>query len=182
MRKKIGLIFTLLTFSSQSFAYPIVADSESIRMGDILTLYPDHHDANKVYFFPNSSMIAKDSSSMPQFGLTTWGLLSTPFDPEKAGAWMTFTARLSNDPLQQKALDNYLKDNPGKRIAVIPVKVSTLGIRTNKSDRSPFSKLIDEMSISDLGGSAADEVGFMGTLTGIGAKVFKSAVKKPNFL
>ena len=170
-----------LTLSSQSFAYPIVSDSEAIRYGDVLTLYLDHREANKVYFAPNSSMLAKDNSDMPMFGLTTWGLNEVPFRPENAGAWVTFTARLTSDPLQAAALARYLEDNPNKRVAIIPVKESTLGLESNKPG-APFSKLFDEMSISRIGGHLEDEIGFMSTLTGIGAKVFKEAVKKPDSL
>lgn len=176
-KKILGLVSVL--FSANLMAYPIVADSEAIRYGEILTLYPDHKDPNKVYFFPNSSMIARDSSNMPMFGLTTWGLNQVPFDPEQAGAWMTMTARLTSDPLQQKALESFLKDHPQKRLAVIPVKESTLGINSSK-EGSPFGALIDEYSLSPYSGHAEDEIGFMGTLTGIGAKVFKEAVKKPD--
>jgi hypothetical protein len=180
MKKKIVLGLCLLNLSQQAFSYPLVAESESIRMGDILTLYPDHRDPNKVYFFPNSSMIAKDSANMPMFSLTTWGLNDVPFNPEVAGAWMTFTSRLNSDPLQQKALNSYLADNPSKRIAVIPVKESTLGLTSTEQNATSFSKLFDEMSFSRLGGHAEDEIGFMATLTGIGARVFKQAILKPD--
>ncbi len=169
------------TWLTSAFAYPIVADSESIRMGDILTLYPDHQDPSKVYFFPNSSVIATDQSNMPMFGLTTWGLDQVPFKAEDAGAWMTFTARLTSDPLQKRALESYLKDNPSKRLAVIPVKESTVGLSSSTNSKQVFSKLIEEMSLSPYAGHAEDEVGFSGTLTGLGAKVFREAVKKPDF-
>ena len=175
---KLLSVLSVLLFAGHSFSYPIVADSEKIQFGEILTLYPDHRDPNKVYFFPNSSILAKDTSGLPMFGLTTWGL--DDGDLQEAGAWMTFTARLASDPLQQIALERYLKDNPGKSLAVIPVKQSTLGLETNNEGSSPFGTLFSEMSISDLAGHAEDEIGFMSTLTGVGAKVFKEAVKKPD--
>jgi len=180
MTKLVMTSIVTLLVADNSFAYPIVSDSESIRQGDILTLYPDHRDPNKVYFFPNSSMLAVDNSELPMFGLTTWGLNEIPFKSENAGAYMTFTARLTSDPLQQKAIDSYLADNPTKRIAVIPVKESTVGLTTNASNSNPFGKLIEEMSLSEHGGHGEDEIGFMATLTGIGARVFREAVKKPD--
>lgn len=174
------VFFITLLFTTTIWAYPIVSESEKIKVGDILTLYPDHKDTNKVYFFPNSSMIARDSSNLPMFSLTTWGLLEIPYRPDQAGAWLTFTARLTSDPLQKKALESYLKDFPTKRLAVIPVKDTVVGIKSSEGKVAPFEKLIEQMSLSDFAGHAEDEIGFMGTLTGIGAKVFKEAVKKPD--
>jgi hypothetical protein len=176
----------LMLLSSWAHAVPIVAESAAVNMASALTLYPDHKDANKFYFMPNSSHFARDARGLPLFGFTYWGLDKENAEFEtnflsNGGAYMVFTAKLTPDLDQRNAIERFLKENPQSKIAVLPVMESTIGLTSTNADSAPLGILFQEMNFSRAG-RAEDEIGFNGILTKVGAKVFKSALQNPMLL
>lgn len=178
----LGALFALglTTLATPAHALPLLAETAGLKVSDILTVYPDSEDPNLVYFIPNSSKMARDSAGLPQFGLTYWGLGSgQPLD--QAGAYLTFSLRLDSDESQRKALDSLIAE--GKRVAVLPVQESTVGITSTKKDAAtPLGRLFEEFNFAQRGGLYGDEVGVNAVLTGVGAKVFKAAIDNPQLL
>ena len=174
----IALGLSLLNVN-QAQALPLLAENAGIMVDDIITAYPDDKDPNLVYFMPNSSVMARDAENLPQFGLTYWGLSNGgPID--QAGGYMTFTARLYPDASQKRALDGLRAQ--GKRVAVIPVQASTMGITSTKPGSTPLSNLFSEFNFAAKAGVMEQEVGVNAALTGIGAKVFKAAIDTPQLI
>jgi hypothetical protein len=188
-----ALLSTPALVSTTAFALPLLSENAAQNQGSALTLYPDSESSNLYYFFPNSSEFAIDqSSSLPAFGLTYWGLEP---DAADAGAYMTFTMRLDSDKEQAKALDDAMR--AGKQIAVLPVMASTIGLTAIRNTQSatpgtpvqtgpgatfPLGRLFDEFDFAEHAGRAEDEVGVNSVLTKIGAKVFKSAIDNPQLV
>lgn len=84
------------------------------------------------------------------------------------------TTRLDSDELQKNAIENFLEDNPKAKLAVIPVKSSTIGLSTSKTGFAPLARLFEEFNFAKHGGRAEDEIGINAILTGTGAKVFRT--------
>jgi len=119
-----------------------------------------------------------ERTGLPQIGFTHWGL-SNGGPIADAGAWLTFTMRLRSDKAQRAGLDSLLAE--GKRIAVLPVQASTVGITSTK-EGTPASRLFEEFHFAQKAGRAEDEVGVNAVMTGIGAKVFKAAIDNPQLM
>lgn len=161
--------------NSTAFALPLLAESAGIYVNDVVTAYPDHEDPSLVYVMPNSSMMAKDAAGLPQFGFTYWGL-SNGGNIADAGAYLSFTARLTPDESMKRALEGLRQQ--GKRIALLPVQSSLVGL-TSTRNGSPLGDLFKEFNFSRVGGRAEDEIGVNAVLNGVGAKVFKAAIDTP---
>lgn len=174
----IGVLAALISLQPKAQALPLLAENAGIRLSETLTLYPDSDDKNVYYFVPNSSVMARDSSQLPQFGFTYWGL-STGAPLKDAGAYLTFSMRLKSDEAQRRALDSVIAE--GKRVAVVPVQASTIGLQTNSGER-PLGKLFEEFNFAQHAGRAEDEVGVNAVMTGVGAKVFLSAIDNPQLI
>jgi hypothetical protein len=163
-----------------SSALPLLAENAAVNTYEALTLYPDHEDANKFYFMPNSSTFVRDASTgLPAFGLTYWGL-SNGGSLADAGAYMVFALRLHSNPTQKAALEKAMAE--GKGIAVLPVQSSLIGLNSTQSAQPPLSRLFEEFNFSKKGGRAEDEIGVNSIMTGLGAKVFRSAIDNPMLL
>lgn len=176
---KVLILLSLLTFgTSKAFALPLLAESAALNVSSNLTLYPDHEDKNKFYFFPNSSRISSNDQGLPMFSFTHWGLKSGPL--KDAGAYMVFTNRLDSDRSQKEAIEAFLDANPAAGVAVLPVQSSMVGIQS-ESETTPLSRLFSELNFARVGGRAEDEIGVTSILTGLGAKVLLKAVETPNF-
>jgi hypothetical protein len=161
-------------------ALPLLAENAGIRVTEILTLYPDSSDPNVFYFMPDSSGVVFDEATkLPQIGFTHWGLTNGG-DLKDAGAWLTFTMRLKSGPAQRAALQSLIDE--GKRIAVLPVQESIVGLTSTKTGETPAARLFEEFHFSQKAGLAETEVGVNAVMTGVGAKVFKAAIDNPQLM
>jgi hypothetical protein len=177
----LGLGVAIALGSAQSaLALPLLAENAGIKVNEALTLYPDSDNPNVFYFMPSSSGVVFDEKTkLPQIGFTYWGLSNGgPLD--QAGAWLTFSLRLQSDPVQKTALQSLLDE--GKRIAVLPVQASTIGLTSTKTGETPASRLFDEFHFSQKAGVAESEIGVNAVMTGVGAKVFKAALDNPQLM
>lgn len=122
MKSKI-LSFALLTvFGFQAQAVPLFGETAGTIKQGVLTLYKDHDNPKKVYFFPNSTKFSVDNSNVPLFNFVYWGLGSNSAEPNTAGAYMTMSTHLASDPDQAAALTRFMAENPQIEVAVLPVK------------------------------------------------------------
>jgi hypothetical protein len=175
--KKIILLLSIVLFKVAAGALPLLAENAATRVSEVLTLYPDHEDKNKFYFFPNSSMMVRSSENIPSFSLTYYGLENST--PDDGGAYMVFSTRLKSDSLQKKALEEFLAQNPNARIGVLPVQASTIGLTSTTPGVLPLATLFKEFNFSQKAGRAEDEIGVSAVLTEVGARVFRKAVLGP---
>lgn len=163
------LIFGLA--SRTTWAVPLLGETAgSIKVSGQVTLYRDHENPNKVYYFPNSTRFSQDHKGVPLFNFVYWNLE----DPKAGGAYMTMTTRLAPDEEQKKDLENFIAMNPQIEVAVLPVLSSTIGLQTTALGQSPLQGLFGEFNFAKHGGRAEDEIGVNAVLTAVGAKAFKA--------
>ncbi|MEK2646774.1 hypothetical protein [Bdellovibrio sp. BCCA] len=176
MKNKALLLGFLLTslLSKPVLAVPLFGETAGTIKNGILTLYRDHANLNKVYFFPNSTRFSADNSGVPLFNFVYWGLEN----PASGGAYMTMTTHLASDTDQKAALDTYMKEHPEVEVAVLPIKSSTIGLQTTAAGAQPLSDLFKEFNFAQHGGRAEDEIGVNSVLTSVGAKAFKALLTK----
>lgn len=154
-------------------AVPLLGETAgSIRDG-VLTLYRDHEKANRVYFFPNSSAISVTTGGIPHFHLAYWDKALDGI----GGGYLTATLKPSSDAQQRKALDNFMKANPGIEVAVMPVMKSVIGISSTVPGDKPLAALFTEFNFAKAGGRAEDEIGINGLMTFVGSRVMSSMLK-----
>jgi hypothetical protein len=181
MRKFSTFLFLTLLAGPCAQAVPLFGETAGTIKDGILTLYRDSNDANKVYFFPNSTKFSVDKSNSPLFNFVYWGLGRSDGQPsqanEPAGAYMSLTTHLASDASQQDALDNFVKQHPEKEVAVLPIKSSIIGLTTTNG-QPPLSLLFSEFDFAKVGGRAEDEIGVNAVLTPVGARAFKALLKK----
>lgn len=161
---------------TSAHALPLLSQNAAQNVSSALTLYPDHENPNLFYFMPNSSAFAKDEKTgLPVFGLTYWGL-SNGGPLADAGAYMVFSLRLQSDSDQKAALQAAIAS--GKKIAVLPVMKSIVGLSTTKPGGAPpLGRLFDEFNFSRAAGTAEAEVAVNSVMTGVGAKVMRSMIE-----
>jgi hypothetical protein len=165
-------------------AIPLLGETAGTIKEGMLTLYKDHENPNKVYFFPNSTKFSVDQNKVPLFSFVYWGL-TPPINPQEAGAYLTMSTHLASDSSQESALKNFMDKNPDFEIAVLPIKSSVVGLTTTAGStpdgtKSPLSALFSEFNFSKVGGRAEDEIGINAVLTFAGAKAFKALLSKSN--
>ena len=178
MKALITLLILIMGVQNQANALPLLAENEAINDWGNLTLYPDHEDPKKFYYFPNSSRLVRDENDVPLFNFTYWGLGNGPLN--QAGAYMVFVSKLKSDSEQVTSIKKFLKTKKGG-VAVLPVMQSMITLRSTKKGRPPLQKIFDEINFPPYGGRAEDEAGISAVLTGVGAKVFRATLlKKPN--
>lgn len=177
MLKLATLIFAFFLVT-KVHAIPLFGESAGTIKEGILTLYKDHQDPRKVYFFPNSTKFSVDNSKIPLFNFVYWGIDKPATSPEEVGAYMTMSTHLSSDSDQQLALDNYIKNHPEMEIAVLPIKSSMIGLQTTNTNELPLKALFKEFNFAKVGGRAEDEIGVNAVLTPIGARAFKALLSK----
>lgn len=175
-KKIISLAIFLNLIGIRTWAVPLFGESEGTIKEGILTLYKDHADPKKVYFFPNSTKFSKDNSGVPLFNFVFWGI-SNPTPETPPGAYLTMATHLASDPDQQKALDNYIAAHPDMQVAVLPIKSSTVGLKSTSPGDLPLKALFSEFNFSKVGGRAEDEIGINAVLTPVGARAFKGLLK-----
>lgn len=168
-------IFTIVV-SSMALAVPLFGESAGTIKEGILTLYRDHQDPKKVYFFPNSTRFSTDQQKIPLFNFVYWGI-DKPQGDVVPGAYLTMSTHLASDESQQRALDNFMQNHPEMEIAVLPIKSSMVGLQTTIADEAPLKTLFTEFNFAKVGGRAEDEIGVNAVLTPVGARAFKALLK-----
>lgn len=154
----------LLLFLQEASALPLLAENAASRVSELLTVYPDHQDPNKFYYFPNAAVLSRDSDGKPMFTLVTFGLKDP--DPNQGGGVLSAVFNLKSSAEQQKAKNEFLAERPQGGLAVLPVKASTL-----EAAKLSFMKNIQ---LPKHGGRAEDEMGIMAELTQAGARVVRA--------
>jgi hypothetical protein len=175
MKAKITLLAIAIGISIMSpslNALPLLSETAGLIQYGNVTLYRDHQDSNKVYFFPNSTKFSRDQNGIPLFNFTYWGLGGN--NPAEQGAYFTMTSRPDSDKDQREGIEKFMADNPNMKVAVLPIKSSTIGLQTTRKDSPPLAKLFEEFNFAKAGGRAEDEIGINAVMTGIGAKAFKA--------
>lgn len=167
MKEKIITSILIGMLSMPAMALPILTESED-GSGLIATIYPDHENSRKFYFFPNSGEIEKNDSGIPRFGMAQWN----PKDENSAAGYFSgiFHLKISHD--LKEAVQNKKKE--GKEIAVIPVQKSYIHFMKNNENEPIMSDFFKEVSIPPFAGRAEDSVGISATLTEEGAYAFAS--------
>jgi hypothetical protein len=100
-------------------ALPILTESsDGSRL--LATIYQDHENQNKHYFFPNSGSLEKDETGQPRFGMSYW----TPEKETDSAGYFSGIFRLGVTNELRLSVDNYVK--AGKQVAVMPVQESHL--------------------------------------------------------
>lgn len=184
MTKKIlGFLFFQI-FSLSSMAIPLLGETAGTIKEGMLTLYKDHENPKKVYFFPNSTKFSVDQNKVPLFSFVYWGL-TPPINPLEAGAYLTMSTHLASDSSQESALKTFMDKNPDFEVAVLPIKSSVVGLTTTAGSapngtKSPLSGLFTEFNFAKAGGRAEDEIGINAVLTFAGAKAFKALLSRSN--
>lgn len=176
MNKLMLAAMAAMTFSGSAQALPLFGETAGTIRNGIITLYKDHAQSNKVYFFPNSTRFSVDNKKVPLFNFVYWGL-NDPNATEK-GAYMTMTSHLDMDKDQKRALDTYMAENPNVEVAVLPIKSSIIGLQTTAPNAQPLSAIFSEFNFAKVGGRAEDEIGVNAVLTPVGAKAFKALLEK----
>lgn len=164
------------TISQGAQAVPLFGESAGTIKNGVLTLYKDHHDPKKVYFFPNSTKFSVDNRGVPMFNFVYWGL-NNPNATDK-GAFLTMSTHLASDKEQQAALNSYLQQHPEMEVAVLPIKSSVIGLTSTDKNSTPLSALFTEYNFAKAGGRAEDEIGVNAVLTASGARAFKAVLGK----
>jgi hypothetical protein len=184
MNKSVILIFVLWGLASvKAFSVPLFGETAGTIKQGVLTLYKDHENPKKVYFFPNSTRFSVDQDNVPLFNFVYWGLGVAGTANDEKGGYMTLSTHLASDKDQAAALEVYMKDHPEMEIAVLPIKSSIIGISTTAATVSstggplpsaPLRGLFTEFNFAKVGGRAEDEIGVNAVLTATGARAFKA--------
>lgn len=161
---KLSGVLAVSLLSLNTMALPILSESED-GTGLLATIYPDHEDKNKVYFFPNSGGLDKDEKGQPRFGMSYW----SPTSPDSTGGFFSGIFKLSVSRDLNQSVQNHLK--AGKKVAVMPVQVSKLYFMQNQSGGRVLTDLFKEVSLPPFGGRGEDSIGISGSLTPQGSKM-----------
>lgn len=164
MWRKLSGVLAVSLISMNVMALPILSESED-GTGLLATIYPDHQDRNKVYFFPNTGSLEKDDKGQPRFGMSYW----TPATPEVTAGYFSGIFHLSVSRDLQQSVQNNIK--AGKKVAVMPVQESQIYFMQNKDGGRVLTDLFKEVSVAPFGGRAEDSIGISGSLTYAGSKM-----------
>ena len=162
MMSKISAGLVLGFISLNTMALPVLTESED-GTGLLATIYPDHENPNKVYFFPNTGGLEKDSAGVPRFGMAYW----SPKEGNTTGGYFSgiFHLGVSGD-LSTAILAS---KNAGKQVAVMPVQESHIYFMEDREGRRLLTDLYKEISIPKFSGRAEDSIGISASLTESGA-------------
>jgi hypothetical protein len=158
----------------KAHAMPMFGETAGTIQQGAITLYRDHANPNKVYFFPNSTKFAKDSQGIPLFNFVYWNVENEA----KGGAYFAMTTRLASDADQTAGLALFMQQNPNVEVAVLPVKSSSVGLQTTAAGGAPLANLFKEFNFANVAGRAEDEIGVNAEMTAVGAKAFKALLTK----
>lgn len=177
--KNILLLITGVLLTFKVYAVPLLGETAGTIECGLVTLYKDHADPNKVYFFPNSTEFSKGNDDIPLFNFVYWGLDNV--GAQDQGAYMTLTTHLASDATKAKNLKDCIKSNPNLKISVLPIKSSTIGLqKTTYDGSSPLSALFTEFNFAKAGGRPEDEIGVNAVLNAVGARAFRAMLLKGN--
>lgn len=174
MKKALTILLLMEVLLVRASAVPLFGETAGTIKHGVLTLYKDHQNPNKVYFFPNSTEFLKSTRGFPLFNFVYWGLNKGSGSGQVVGAYMTMSSRLSMDKDQKLALQNYIASNPHMEVAVLPIKSSVIGLSTTAQGGPPLKNLFTEFNFSKVGGRAEDEIGINAVLTETGARAFRA--------
>jgi hypothetical protein len=167
MWKKLTGGFAISLFSLNALALPVLTESVD-GSGLLATIYPDHENPNKVYFFPNTGALEKGTNGQPRFGMSYW----TPKDDNSSAGYFSGIFRLAVSGDLRTAVDNHLK--AGKQAAVIPVQESHLYFMEDREGSRLLTDLYKEISMPPFSGRAEDSIGISASLTKSGAMMLSS--------
>lgn len=169
MWRRLSGILAVSMLSLNAMALPILSESED-GTGLLATIYPDHEDKNKVYFFPNTGNLEKDSKGQPRFGMSYW----TPAEAgqNSVAGYFSGIFRLNVSGDLNEAIQNHLKS--GKKVSVMPIQESQIYFMEDREGNRLMTELFKEVSFPPKGGRAEDSIGVSATLTSSGAKMLTS--------
>ena len=168
MNNKLSSIALALALTSlNAVALPILTESED-GTGLLATIYPDHENTNKVYFFPNSGGLEKTDAGVPRFGMSYW----TPEAGDTTAGYFSGIFHLGVSGDLKAAVDNLKK--AGKQVAVIPVQESHLYFMQDREGGRLMTDLYKEISMAPFSGRAEDSIGISASLTKSGALMLSS--------
>jgi hypothetical protein len=167
--KKLSVL-ALLLLSLNSMALPILTESVN-GQGLLATIYPDHEDANKVYFLPNRGSLQVDSRGVPEFGMSYWGISKESPD---AGGYFVGIFNLSMGGDLKKAVETHLAQ--GKQVAVIPVQSSHVHFKEKNGVRI-MQDLFKEVDLPAFAGRVDDSFSLSASLTKNGARMLAAQIR-----
>jgi hypothetical protein len=170
MWNKLSGVLAVALISLNAMALPILTESAD-GTGLLATIYPDHENTNKVYFFPNTGGLEKSEAGVPRFGMSYW---STDDANASAGYFSgIFHLGMSGDLKQ--AVENHKQ--AGMKVAVIPVQESHIYFMEDRAGGRLMTDLYKEISLPPFGGRAEDSIGISASLTKSGAKMLSSILR-----
>jgi hypothetical protein len=162
MWTKLSGLMAMSLISLNAAALPILTESAD-GSGLLATIYPDHENPSKFYFFPNTGGLEKDSTGVPRFGMSYW----IPDEESTTGGYFSGIFRLGVDSDLKLTLEGYKK--AGKQISVIPVLESHLYFMEDREGNRLLTDLYKEISMPPFSGRAEDSIGISASLTKTGA-------------
>lgn len=167
MWSKVSGVIAMSLLSFNAMALPILTES-SDGTGLLATIYPDHENPSKFYYFPNTGALERDADGVPRFGMRYWN----PIEGSTTGGYFTGIFRLNTTSDLQKAIDNYKQ--AGKQVSVLPVQKSQAFFMEDKEGNRVLNDLFKEVSVSEHAGRAEDSIGISSSLTQTGGVVLGS--------
>lgn len=164
---KLPSVIATSLISLQALALPILTESSN-GTGLVATIYPDHENPSKFYFFPNSGSLEKNESGVPRFGMSYWN----PEDGNTTAGYFSGIFRLGVDSQLKEAIAKYQKS--GKQISVMPVQESHLYFMEDREGNRLLTDLYKEISLPPFSGRAEDSIGISASLTKSGAQMLAS--------
>lgn len=167
MLSKFSVFIFLSLLSYNVIALPILTESAD-GTGLLATIYPDHENPKKFYFFPNTGGLEKDETGVPRFGMSYW----KAEEGNTTAGYFSGIFRLGLTADLSEAINNYKKT--GKQISVIPVQESHLYFMEDKDGNRLLTDLYKEISMPPFSGRAEDSIGISASLTKSGALMLAS--------
>jgi hypothetical protein len=157
-------LLVLLLFTQTVSAIPVV--NENVANSGIITIYPDHVDANRFYIAPNVVTLAQDAAGLP---VIAYNEFTSSSGTKKALLQMNLTAAYTRVELEA-AKTGILAKNPAAQFSGLPFISSEL-----KFD-IPIEELISKHSCNHPAGLVGQEQSCTILLTRRGREFFRKAV------
>ncbi len=173
--KKISLFASgavaLLT-ACEAGALPLLSENAAryFISDEALAIYPDSTDAQKFYYFPNTSVLTEGADGTPEFSLAYSGVES---NSPNGGGLMTAIFHLKSNKKQVDAIERFLADHKGASVAVLPVLASTL----SAGDPTKFLSIFKGIDLPPFGGLPDTDVGFSCELTVFGVNLIMAQIE-----
>lgn len=160
--------------SLPTLASPILTESAN-GYGLLATVYPDHADKKKVYFFPNRGVVERDRNNEPVFGMVHWGT-KTP-DPTDGGGLLNVNFNLALGGDLPTVLEKYQEQK--FQTVVMPVQSSEL-VFMERDGVQQMSNIYEGVSLPPYSGRAEDSIALSTSLSEVGAKALKKLLTGSN--